>query len=82
MSEIVEPTVTGALLRGDDPADLARLIAEALADDTLYENCRARAGAVASWFTWDRAAGEAVAAIAATLGHGSDATNPIGRHRA
>ena len=68
MPEIIRPGINGALLSGDDPAELARLIADVLADDALYSKCRTSIADVLSWFSWQRAAGEAIAAISDTLG--------------
>lgn len=70
MPEVIEPGVTGALVDGDDPAELARVIAAALADDSLYAKCLEHAAATAERFSWDRAARETVDAIAVTLGRG------------
>jgi glycosyltransferase involved in cell wall biosynthesis len=67
MPEVIQPGVSGALASGDDPSDLAKLIAETLADDNLYAECRARAGDVSTRFSWDRAGREVVDAIDATL---------------
>src|SRR5690606_2438241 len=67
MPEVVEPGVTGSLLTGDDPAELAGLIASALADDSLYAKCRSRAGELAAWFSWDRAGRQAVDVIGSYL---------------
>jgi glycosyltransferase involved in cell wall biosynthesis len=66
MPEMIQPGVNGALLREDDPTELAGLIAATLADDGIYETCRARAGEVARWFSWERAAQQAIEAISAT----------------
>lgn len=68
MPEIIEPGTGGALLAGDDPAELAALIAGVLDDDQLYANCRQNAPKVVSWFSWDRAAGEFVDIIEGALG--------------
>lgn len=68
MPEVVQPGVTGALVTGDDPAELARVIADTLADDALYANCRDRAEDNAAWFTWDRAGRQAVEAMTRMLG--------------
>jgi glycosyltransferase involved in cell wall biosynthesis len=67
MPEIIEPGVSGALMSGKDPADLAALIHGVLGDDAIYDKCRQRAAAVASHFSWDRAGREAVAAITRTV---------------
>jgi glycosyltransferase involved in cell wall biosynthesis len=67
MPEIIEPGVTGALITGDDPADLAAVIAGALADDSLYAKCRAKAPEIAAHFTWERAGRQVVDTIAIAL---------------
>jgi glycosyltransferase involved in cell wall biosynthesis len=69
MPEMVQPGLTGALVRGDDPAVLAEVIAKALADDALYAACRDRAPQVREHFTWDRAGREAVEVISRALAH-------------
>ncbi len=73
MTEIIEPGVTGALISGDDPAELARVIAASLADDALYDNCAKRAPEVSSWYTWDRAGRQVVDVV-------TGAATPSGRH--
>lgn len=54
MPEVVTPGVSGALVTKDDPHELAATIAAVLADDGIYESCRARAPQMASYFSWDR----------------------------
>ena len=49
MPEIIRPGVNGALLRHDDPAELAGLVAAVLADDALYVACRESVPEVRSW---------------------------------
>jgi glycosyltransferase involved in cell wall biosynthesis len=66
MPEIVRAGVTGALVRGDDPDELAKTVAAALADDELHAAARAAAAATAEHYTWDRAARQ-VLAIAGSL---------------
>ena len=56
MPEIITPGVSGALITGDDPHELAAAIAAALADDALYENCYERAPEMAEYFSWERTA--------------------------
>ncbi|BCB87355.1 glycosyltransferase family 4 protein [Phytohabitans suffuscus] len=68
MPEMIKPGVNGALLSKDDPAELAGLVAGVLADDALYEKTRQGMAEVRSWFSWDRAAAEAVQAIEAAVG--------------
>jgi glycosyltransferase involved in cell wall biosynthesis len=63
MPEIIEPGVTGGLVRSEDPAELAELIASALVDDGLYASCRRRAPELAAWYTWERAGQQAVEVI-------------------
>jgi glycosyltransferase involved in cell wall biosynthesis len=57
----------GALVRGDDPAELATVVARVLADDAMYETCLAAADEVAAHYTWERAAGEVLTAVTGTL---------------
>jgi glycosyltransferase involved in cell wall biosynthesis len=63
MPEIVTPGVSGALITKDDEHELAAVIAAALADDAMYEACRARAPQLAAYFSWERAAAEMVQVI-------------------
>lgn len=58
MPEVVVPGLSGALIRNDDPQQLATTIAAVLDDDALYAACRARAPQIADYFSWDRAARE------------------------
>ena len=67
MPEIITPGVTGALISGDDEHELAAAIAAALADDTLYEVCYKRPPQLAAYFSWERAAREAVNVISANV---------------
>ncbi|MDQ7909619.1 glycosyltransferase family 4 protein [Phytohabitans sp. ZYX-F-186] len=68
MPEMIKPGVNGALLSKDDPAELAGLVAGVLADDALYEKTRQGMADIRSWFSWDRAAAEAVQAMEAAVG--------------
>ncbi len=68
MSEIIEPGTSGALTTGDDPNELADVIARVLVDDSLYAKCRERAPEVSTWFSWDRAGRQAVELIERHLG--------------
>lgn len=63
MPEVIKPGVTGVLASDDDPVELAKLIAAALADDNLYVRCRAQAGEMAERFSWDRAGRDVVEAV-------------------
>ena len=69
MPEIIEPGRGGALCSGEDPVELAYLIARCLDDERLYTACRQQAAGVAERFTWDRAGAElaTVARLAAGL---------------
>ncbi len=66
MPEIIDDGETGALVEGDDPSDLAEIVARVLADDRVHAQARARAAEVAGFFTWDRAAADMVRAIEAS----------------
>ncbi|MFD0748039.1 glycosyltransferase family 4 protein [Phytohabitans flavus] len=68
MPEMIKPGVNGALLSRDDPAELATLVAGVLADESIYEKTRAGMADIRAWFSWDRAAAEAVRAIEAAVG--------------
>ena len=67
MPEIVTPGLSGALVNGDDERELAGVIATALSDDRLYENCARRARAFAAYFSWERTAEDVVRAISQYL---------------
>jgi glycosyltransferase involved in cell wall biosynthesis len=67
MPEIIEPGRNGGLVAGDDPEELARVVAGVLDDDRLYAACADDAAAVARRFTWQRAAAEVVAAVGTAL---------------
>jgi glycosyltransferase involved in cell wall biosynthesis len=67
MPEMIVPGRNGALVGGEDPAELADAVARVLADDTLYETCLTAADEVAAHFTWERAADDALAAVTRTL---------------
>lgn len=58
MPEIITPGVSGALISGDDPEELASTIAATLANDQIYESCHERAPKMAGYFSWERAARE------------------------
>jgi glycosyltransferase involved in cell wall biosynthesis len=61
MPEIVRPGDNGDLVTGDDPAELATMIAELLADDTVYRRTAQQAAAVRRHYSWSRAADDIVA---------------------
>ncbi|GLW23527.1 hypothetical protein Mame01_35700 [Microbispora amethystogenes] len=65
MPEIIRPGENGGLVRGDDPAELAETIAGILDDDGLYARCRKDAAATVEWFSWDRAARQALEVVTA-----------------
>jgi glycosyltransferase involved in cell wall biosynthesis len=67
MPEIVRAGQTGALVTGNDPAVLADAITRTLADDAIYERCRAEASDVRQHFTWARAADDVVRVISGSL---------------
>lgn len=68
MPEIVDEGRTGGLVTGDDPSDLAEVVARVLADDRIHLEARARAADVAAFYTWDRAAADMVGVIEASSG--------------
>lgn len=63
MPEIIQAPRYGSLLDGEDPDELAKLIAEALADDELYRRCADDAEATRAHYSWERAASETVRAV-------------------
>jgi glycosyltransferase involved in cell wall biosynthesis len=63
MPEIIQAPAYGSLVDSDDPDELAKLIAEALIDDALYQRCAADAVATRDYYSWDRAAIQTVQAI-------------------
>ena len=68
MPELIEPGVNGDLISQDDPVVLATTIAKVLDNDHVYEQCRARADAVAAHFPWDRAARQMIEIITGATG--------------
>jgi glycosyltransferase involved in cell wall biosynthesis len=68
MPEIVTPGENGALLEQDDPAELARLIADCCADEGLYRRTAAGAAAVRAEYRWGRAADDVLRVARAVLG--------------
>lgn len=67
MPEIVTAGLNGGLVDGDDPAELAALVADLLADDELYARTAAGAAGVIGYYSWERAAADTLAAIGATV---------------
>lgn len=67
MPEIIDDGRTGALVDGDDPVELAEAAARVLADDRIYATTRERAGEVAGYYTWDRAAADMVRVVEGRL---------------
>lgn len=63
MPELIRPGENGGLVRTEDPRELAGCIAQVLADDAIYRRCAAERDDVLSWFNWDRAAAQVVAAV-------------------
>lgn len=63
MPELITPGSTGALVDGDDVDDLAAAIVSVLADDQLYERCRAGRADAIRYFSWDRAAVDVLAVV-------------------
>lgn len=62
MPEIIQPPRYGSLVDGDDPDELAKLIADALGDDELYRRCETDAAATRAYYSWERAATQMVQA--------------------
>ncbi|MEO6088974.1 MAG: glycosyltransferase family 4 protein [Umezawaea sp.] len=67
MPEIVRQGVNGVLVSGDDPADLAAVIASALDDDGLARRAIRQAGEVIARHQWSRAADD-ILRIASEVG--------------
>lgn len=61
MPEIVRPGDNGGLVTGTDPADLAGVVADVLADDGIYDRVAAQAAQVRRYYSWARAADEVLA---------------------
>jgi glycosyltransferase involved in cell wall biosynthesis len=68
MPELIRPGENGGLVRTEDPRELADCIAQVLAADGIYQRCAADRDDVLSWFNWDRAAAQVVAAVERALG--------------
>ena len=64
MPEIIQAPRYGSLLDGDDPDQLAKLIAEALGDDDLYRRCADDAEATKAYYSWERAASDTIRVLA------------------
>ena len=62
MPEIVRPGDNGDLVTGDDPAELATIIARLLADDAMFTRVAAQAPEVRHYYSWTRAADDVLAA--------------------
>jgi glycosyltransferase involved in cell wall biosynthesis len=63
MPEIVQAPRYGRVIDYDDPDHLAGTINDALNDDELFRRCRDEADSVAEYYSWNRAAEQAVAAM-------------------
>jgi glycosyltransferase involved in cell wall biosynthesis len=63
MPEIITPGSGGRLVESEDPAELAQVIAETLADDDLYEECGKSVPQRRAYYTWDRASAEVISAL-------------------
>ncbi|HEX8497270.1 MAG TPA: glycosyltransferase family 4 protein [Actinomycetales bacterium] len=66
MPEIIREGVGGYLVDDDAPAALGAVIARALEDESLYEQCLVTSDYVRDYYSWHRAAGQ-VADIAAEV---------------
>lgn len=64
MPEIVRPGDNGDLVTGDDPAELAAIVARLLADDALYARVAEQAPGVRDYYSWSRAADDVIAVAA------------------
>ena len=69
MPELISPGHNGDLVKGDDPDQLAAAIVRVLRDDEIYRRCDEEALRVSAYFSWERAATDALAAIQGTLTH-------------
>lgn len=67
MPELIAPGQNGGLVAGDDPQELAEVVAATLADDGVYKTCLDQRHAVKAHFTWERAATDALTAIRSSL---------------
>ncbi|HEY3609170.1 MAG TPA: glycosyltransferase family 4 protein [Pseudonocardiaceae bacterium] len=66
MPEIVRPGDNGDLVTGDDPVELADIIARLLSDDALFARVAAQAAGVREYYSWGRAADDVIA-VAKTI---------------
>lgn len=67
MPQIIDPTSGGRLIESEDAGELADVIESALADDTLYDSCRALAAERREYYTWSRAARQMVDSVDAAI---------------
>jgi len=63
MPEIIEPGKNGALVKSDDPAELASAVVEVLENSSIREFTARTARDVRERFSWDAVAGRMVAAM-------------------
>jgi glycosyltransferase involved in cell wall biosynthesis len=61
MPEIVRPGDNGDLVTGDEPAELAAIVAHLLGDDGVYERTAKQAAEVRRYYSWSRAADDVLA---------------------
>ena len=69
MPEIVRPGDNGDLVTGDEPAELAGIVARLLVDDGVFERAAKQAAEVRRYYSWSRAA-EDVLAVATRVAAG------------
>lgn len=63
MPSIIRSGVNGDVIGGDDPHELATMIARVLADDEIYRYCDEHRAATAEHYSWPRAAREMLAVM-------------------
>jgi glycosyltransferase involved in cell wall biosynthesis len=68
MSEAIMPTVTGALIDGEDAREFADAVASVLGNDMIYRTCYERAPAMAAYFSWERVARQVAYVISREVG--------------
>jgi glycosyltransferase involved in cell wall biosynthesis len=61
MPEIVRPGDNGDLVTGDDPAELAGILARLLEDDGVFARTAAQSAEVRRYYSWSRAADDVLA---------------------